>query len=295
MTELRNILCGLLFLMSSAVSAGIDWGEARWIGPAADDLPIYADYLPVFKIDCDFKLKKGAKASLVYGADDPRLMNRNLNIYNLENRCGESGIRVEINRDEGCVAIYRSGYHPDDDASRPIAKFEADNLTDGVNHLQIASNLGFTDISVNGRHIGHAGINPVGNGGDYLAFPVLADMAVEIPEGSGAEFSDITVSHFRAPGNIIYRAPGVYRSSATVPVVTRSMPEPDTTGAVTWARGWLDMPAGRAECSWRVDGDRVIYKVTVPEGVEARFFSADKTGDPLTLAPGHHQFTARAR
>ena len=135
----------------------------------------------------------------------------------------------------------------------------------------------------------------MGNGGDYLAFPVLADMAVEIPEGSGAEFSDITVSHFRAPGNIIYRAPGVYRSSATVPVVTRSMPEPDTTGAVTWARGWLDMPAGRAECSWRVDGDRVIYKVTVPEGVEARFFSADKTGDPLTLAPGHHQFTARAR
>ena len=112
MTELRNILCGLLFLISSAVCAAMNRGEARWIGPAGDDLPIYADYLPVFKIDCDVKLKKGDKASLVYGADDPRLMNRNLNIYNLENRSGESGIRVEIDRREGCVAIYRSGYHP---------------------------------------------------------------------------------------------------------------------------------------------------------------------------------------
>lgn len=255
MTELRNILCGLLFLISSAVCAAMNRGEARWIGPAGDDLPIYADYLPVFKIDCDVKLKKGDKASLVYGADDPRLMNRNLNIYNLENRSGESGIRVEIDRREGCVAIYRSGYHPADDATHPIAKFEADNLIDGVNHLQIASNLGFTDISINGKHIGHAGINPVGNGGDYLAFPVLARVAVDIPTGSRAEISNITVSNFRAPGNVIYRAPGVYTSSARVPVVTRSMPELRTV---------ITLPAGKVvESAEATVTARGIYDISV--------------------------------
>lgn len=114
-------------------------------------------------------------------------------------------------------------------------------------------------------------------------------------DGFGSNNSMNSFNHysFGAVGNwLLTRSAGLNKVDDKHIILT---PEPDTTGAVTWARGWLDMPAGRAECSWRVDGDRVSYEVTVPEGVEARFFSADKTTAPLTLAPGHHQFTARVR
>lgn len=225
MSHFRYILFGFFLSLLPVAGFAFDWGEAKWIGPAADDLPLYADYLPVFKIGCDFRLGEGRKASLVYGADDPRLMNRNLNIYNIADRPGESGIRVEIDRAGNRIAVYRGGYHPGDDPLRPLAVFGAGNITDGVNHLQVTSNLGFTEIALNGVRLGQVGLNPIGNGGDYLAFPVLASVAVEIPEGSGAEFSNISVSHFREPGNLIYRAPEVFRKSAAVPLPVRSMPE----------------------------------------------------------------------
>jgi len=58
------------------------FGNAKWIGVAPERLPFHPDRLTVFEIGFNLSIEKGSKARFIYGADDPRLMNRNMNIYN---------------------------------------------------------------------------------------------------------------------------------------------------------------------------------------------------------------------
>ena len=41
-------------------------------------------------------------------------------------------------------------------------------------------------------------------------------------------------------------------------------PEPDPTGAMTWAEGHYDSMYGRISSAWQVDGRTVTYRITVP-------------------------------
>ncbi|MDE5882327.1 MAG: hypothetical protein K2H60_11405, partial [Muribaculaceae bacterium] len=168
---------------------------AEWISVDSGSLPIYADYLPVFRLSFNLDLEPGNTASLLFGLDDPRLMDSNMNIYGLENKPGESYIRLEIETVEvaqsknsdgtglavDSIRLYRVGYHPNDNPNKPVASFSVTNLKHKNDKIEIAENLGHTDVFVNGEKVGYVGINPVGNGGDYLAFPVLAGIGVDIP------------------------------------------------------------------------------------------------------------------
>lgn len=217
----------LLFMSNLGVKAGV-FGDARWIGPSGNSLPLYTDCLSVFKIDFDLYLPPQAKASFSYGCNDPRLMDRSLNIFNMENPADSSGIIFTFDSD-GHIDIFRQGYHPDDDPHRPLASFEAGVLRDGLSHISITSNLGHTDVWVNGEKIGYAGLNPVGNGGDFLAFPVVGDMKADIQEGSGVEIRNLTLSNFRSPSNAVWSAPGDISRTMLISAEERSMPALKTT------------------------------------------------------------------
>lgn len=206
-----RILFICLILSLSLTAKSEIFSDAKWIGPSSQDLPFYPAYLPVFKIECDFEISKEGSGSIVYGLNDPRLMNPNFNIYNLNNKPDASGIRVELTG-KGKINIYRYGYHPDDSGAQPIATFNAD-MNSGVNHIVLANNLGHLDVYINDKKIGYVGLNPIGNGGDYLAFPVLAEMATYIPDGRQATFSNIKVRNFREPSNVIYSIPGKFDKS----------------------------------------------------------------------------------
>lgn len=70
-------------LMDAGVSA---WDGAHWIGGGDDDLVLFSQYLPVFKISFTVQLdeaSKSTKAGFVYGANDQRLMESNKNIFEL--------------------------------------------------------------------------------------------------------------------------------------------------------------------------------------------------------------------
>ena len=203
------------------------FSDAKWIGPSGQDFPFYPDYLPVFKIECDFEISKESSGSIVYGLNDPRLINPNFNIYNLNNNPDTSGIRIELTGN-GKVNVYRYGYHPDDSGAQPIATFNAD-MNSCVNHIVLANNLGHLDVYINDKKIGYIGLNPIGNGGDYLAFPVLAEMATYIPDGSQTTFSNIKVRNFREPSNVIYSIPGKFDKSTRFDLQQRSMPEVKTS------------------------------------------------------------------
>lgn len=228
------VLCGMSggssFAGSRVQGGAVDnsqeavFGQAKWIGPAANRLHFMPERLTVFAIDFDLKLEGKSSASFIYGADDPRLMSRNLNIHNLENRPWESYIKATFSSD-GTIQLYRVGYSPKDVSSAPIATFKSDNLkADGsVNKIEIRSNLGHTDVLVNGVKAGYYGLNPIGNGGDYIAFPALCGFGAEIPADSHAEISDITIRNFRSPGNVLFHQPGAVVGMVTV--TQRSMPE----------------------------------------------------------------------
>lgn len=196
---------------------------AEWISVEADSMPIYPDYLSVFRIGFNIDQTAGDSSSFLFGIDDPRLMNPNKNVYGLKNGLGESYLRLQIEGDS--LRLFRSGYSPADNAGIPLMTMPVDNFRHNKDSIEIAVNYGNLDFFVNGKKIGSKGVNPLGNGGDYIAFPVLGKVAVAIPDGSRAEIRDITVSNFRDPRNAIARIKGIHNKSGSFTFPERSMPE----------------------------------------------------------------------
>src|SRR5690554_8022008 len=104
------------------------WEGAKWIGGGDEDLVLYPDYLPTYNINYTVQLDKNSgttKAGFVFGANDPRLMNKNLNIYNLQNGKDESYVEVELDISavggggRAFLNVYRVGYAPLDSKETP--------------------------------------------------------------------------------------------------------------------------------------------------------------------------------
>ena len=129
------------------------FGGAKWIGPSGSDLSFYPDYMPVFKIEFDINIKSGKSGAILYGLNDPRLLNANLNKFNLENQRDSSFIKVEFGGD-GKVSVYRKGYCPTDREDKPLATFDTEILS-GSNHIVLDNNLGHFNLYVNGEKAGY--------------------------------------------------------------------------------------------------------------------------------------------
>ena len=200
------------------------WDNAQWIGGNDNDMVLYSQYLPVFKIEYNIQLdenSESAKAGFIYGANDIRLMDRNKNLFNLESAKDESYIKVEIDispllrGSNATLNLYRVGYSPGDKKDIPFKSFPIPNqLINNDNkynshHFQIYSNLGETQLFIDGttqeNQVGKTYVNPIGwRGGDYIAFPVVGDIGFYIPAYQKATFSNLTISNFRSPSNIIF-------------------------------------------------------------------------------------------
>ncbi|MDE5871657.1 MAG: family 78 glycoside hydrolase catalytic domain [Muribaculaceae bacterium] len=218
--------------ISSKAAVPAPFEGAEWISVNSESRPFYPDCLSVFRLGFNIDRQPDNTASILFGLDDPRLMDVDKNVYRLANKPGESYMRLGFEGDS--IKLYRSGYHPQDDPVKALAVFPVDNFRHSGDSIEVAVNYGNMDVFVNGRKVGYKGINPLGNGGDYIAFPVLGEVAVEIPDGSDVTVSDITVSNFRDPRNGIARlsaknksqdirvgGQGMTRMEKTV----RSMPE----------------------------------------------------------------------
>lgn len=209
-------------LMNPELSA---WNGAQWIGGDDDDRVLYAPYLPVFKLSYRVQLdrrSRSEKAAFIYGANDPRLMDRYKNIYQIENAKDNAYIRVELDltsmrrgaQKEALLHLYRVGYHPDDRADLPFKSVsipaallnETNAYAPHTFHLR--SLYGATEIFMDGEDPTHrlveVNLNPLGNSSDYIAFPMLADIGFAVPAGQQASFSQVEVCNYRAPSNTLY-------------------------------------------------------------------------------------------
>jgi alpha-L-rhamnosidase len=199
------------------------WDGAKWIGGSDDDLVLFSQYLPVFKINFTVQLdkkSKSTKAGFIYGANDERLMDKNKNIYKLENRKDSSYVLVELDvtainsNGKARLNIYRAGYIPKDKTDRPVRSFEiSPNLINNQNRYErhtvfLSSELGHTVFYINGEkqenYIGTINLNPYGRRGDFIAFPVVADVGYKLNENQKAVFTNIQIRNFRSPSNILF-------------------------------------------------------------------------------------------
>ncbi|MEO6734533.1 MAG: family 78 glycoside hydrolase catalytic domain [Ferruginibacter sp.] len=199
------------------------WNGAKWIGGGDKDMVLYPGYLPMFKINYSVQLDKESKsthAGFVYGANDNRLMDKHKNLYHLQNKKDESYLSVEIDiaplslKENGKLNIYRVGYHPDDKKEVPFKTFSIPlSIINDANKYEkhaviLSSNLGYSQIYIDGsekeKFIGDVNLNPLGRGGDFIAFPVIADIGFSVAEGQNAAFSNLEIRNFRSPSNVLF-------------------------------------------------------------------------------------------
>ncbi|MDH6312454.1 alpha-L-rhamnosidase [Parabacteroides sp. PFB2-10] len=202
-------------LMNPTLAA---WHNAKWIGGSDEDMVFYAHYLPVFRMEYSLQLDeatKSTRAGFVYGANDARLMDKNMNIFHLENAPDTSYCMLEIDiaplssGAEALLHIYRRGYHPDDKKEEPFRSFPIplslihDQNKYEKHRIRLTSNLGHTQVAINDTTVASLGMNPINQGGDYIAFPVVGDIGYCVPPHQTATFSDIEIRHFRRPSAVI--------------------------------------------------------------------------------------------
>jgi alpha-L-rhamnosidase len=215
------------------------WHDAQWIG--SNDLPLYSNYLSVYKFQYQIQLdeaSKSKKASFVFGANDPRLQNKNLNIQGVASGKNESYIRFELDIADTTQAffnVYRAGYDPKDEANKPLFRFPIPtNLISKANQYQAHTifatcNFGVYDLYIDQVDKEHKvnpspknaspyaptgfNLNPVGMGNNFISYPMLAEIGFQVPAGETAYFSDVQIKNFRQPSNTLFAAaekPGLW-------------------------------------------------------------------------------------
>lgn len=192
------------------------WHGARWIGGDDEDMVLYSPYLPVFRLDFSFQMKEQAtsrKIAFVYGANDERLMDANKNLYHLSNGKDASYIKVafDLTPLEGggsaWIHLYRAGYQPDDKPSVPLKSFLIPNDVLNVGNqyqahtFSLYSNLGFTTLKQGDVQLGEVNVNPLGQGGDFIAFPVVGEVGFALEDVKGFSGVKMEIRNFRSPEN----------------------------------------------------------------------------------------------
>lgn len=195
------------------------WEGAQWIG--APEYAVCADAMSVFTIESRFKILEGNRAGIVFGANDPRLLNRNRNESLLE---GENYIRYVLNLDSSpaSIEIYRVGYAPEDREAEPFAVFPAVDAENGSEVITeekkdlphtlkvvVTGNCAFTwldgilvDRIERSWYFGtiSAGrqLNPLGSQ-DITTFPHLCSIGCYAGAGTKVHFDGLRVFHNRKP------------------------------------------------------------------------------------------------
>lgn len=207
-------------LMDSNIKA---WEGARWIG--APEYYLCSDALSVFTLETKLRIEEGYRAGVVFGANDPRLLDKEKNEYLIE---GENYIRyvLDVAGIPAKIDVYRVGYSPEDTADTPFASFPVTDITTGEpviteenrrkEHelkIEVTGNCAYTYIDGvkvdEEERTGYMGaqkcprqLNPLG-AEDTTTFPRLCEIGYYAGRDSKACFDGLRVKNLRHPRNEI--------------------------------------------------------------------------------------------
>ena len=307
-------------LMDSSITA---WESAKWIGGGDDDLVLYPDYLPTFDISYTIQLdkeKRATKAGSLYGANDPRLMNKNMNIFNLQNVKDESYIEVELdisNVDRGgnaIINVFRVGYAPLDSKETPLQTLDVplsvlDNNNMYDQHtIFLKTMYSVTEFYVGGEDesnkIGAVTINPNGNSWDYICFPLLCEIGFSVKPDQSAKFSDLEVRNYRVPNNILFSGKSDTNGNGLILAGNENLATANGTYAIEGGNGGTIITANMQKKSipmLRTTFSSVDRKITkarlyiTSRGIYEVYLNGERVGDDyfnpgLTQYNKHHLY-----
>lgn len=267
---------GLLLTSCGNAKPETPLADAKWIG--SSDKVLWADYLPQFTISAEMEMAEGsARASLLFGGNDPRLMDRNMNILGVENGVDESYMRVELDRRDKCVRIYRTGYTLADTPGVVVGSLAvADSLLE-ITPYQLSVTAQFSELSIalNGTSLGKVPVGTLGIGGDYIAYPELCDVGWMVEPDQTAKVRNIEVSEVRKPNAVLYQNDGMQEMASDV----FALVEPSAGG----------MPVLRTNIMIK---DKKVAKATVyatARGIYELQLNGQRVGEDY-LAPGLSQY-----
>lgn len=210
------------------------WDGATWIGGDDDDMVLHSQYLPLFMINYTMVIEEGSsKASFVLSANDSRLMDKNKNIFQVENVKNQSYFKVELDilgvdgseKGKAKLNVYRAGYTDKDLANKPFKTFEIStafinkNNKNKEHQFEIKGEFGKLSVMLDGNSILTINLNPMGSGHDYITLGMLCDIGFAVDAGQKASFSDVKVTNTRKPGNTLFQEDlsksvydGIYKS-----------------------------------------------------------------------------------
>lgn len=215
------------------------WDGAKWIGGTDEDVVLHSHYLSVYKMEYTLQLdqaSKSTRAAFVFGGNDTRLMDRNKNIQGVEVGKDQSYIAFELdlrdmekNKDgQAKFHVYRVGYAPEDTSEKPFKSFNVpiallnqQNKYDKQTFF-VECNFGVFDVYLGTPKKEHKivftdtpspssfannglNLNPVGNGNNYISFPMVADIGFKMEPSQKAIFSDVKIKNYRTPSNVLFQ------------------------------------------------------------------------------------------
>ena len=169
------------------------------------------------------------------GANDRRLMNKDLNLMGMQNGKDQSYIAFEldisgVSESPAGLAklnIYRVGYTQNDKADVPFKSLDIpqkliNNANKYEKHTVLADcNFGLFELFVDGSEEANKlkenterapsrfaprgiNLNPVGSGNNFISFPMVADIGFKVPANQTAHFSQVEIRNFRYPSNALF-------------------------------------------------------------------------------------------
>lgn len=205
------------------------WNNAKWIG--APEYELDAKSKPVFNIGYDLSIPEGStKGSFIFGASDPRLLDKNKNNYSIS---GENYIKYEIDltaleagTGPAKLNVYRKGYGPEKgigqlDESKPIATGAIDSITTANKNekhsikISVSGNAATATVDNTAVSMTRTAypneqanvkvtLNPLNAVQDVPTFPRLNQIGFSVEKGQKAAFSNIMISEVKAPNAVLF-------------------------------------------------------------------------------------------
>lgn len=176
------------------------WDGAEFIG--SPEYYVCREALGIFSLETNLKIESGC-AGVVFGADDYRLLNRELNEMLIE---GENYISVCINKSNDNLEVYRVGYAEGDSKDVPLCVAEIPSGTDYALKIDCTGNC--IDVYINGEKIiNRLQLNPLGDN-DVTTFPHLGNIGYIAKSNTKALFDRLDCKYIRHPSNTFYTLKG---------------------------------------------------------------------------------------